>query len=116
MPTAAPRALRQFAPQIEAAARMPFARWAILDALTLAWQPSTQRDPTAAVAQWLASAPLERLPLPSAGACAAQLGTLARFFDFDPAARRVLGARLAQARPDIAAVLAAHDFISRGDL
>jgi hypothetical protein len=115
VPAGAPRMLRQFAPQIEAAARLPFARWAILDALLLAWRPATHRDPAAAVAQWLASAPLEQLPLQAGAPFEAQLGLLARFFDFDPAARLVLGGRLALARPEIAAVLASHGFVSGGD-
>jgi len=116
IPSGAPRMLRQFAPQIEAAARLPFARWAILDALALAWSPASHRKPAAAVGQWLASAPLDRLPAPRGMQFEAQLGALARFFDFDPAARLQLGERLARARPDAAAALADHGFVSRGDM
>jgi hypothetical protein len=116
IPSGAPRMLQEFAPQIEAAARLPFARWAILDALALAWNPATHGKPAAAVAQWLASAPLDRLPAPKGVRFEAQLGALARFFDFDPAARLQLGARLARARPDAAAALAVHGFVSTGDM
>lgn len=116
VPAGAPHMLRQFAPQIEAAARLPFARWAILDALALAWSPASHRKPADAVALWLASAPLDRLPMPAGPQFEAQLGTLARFFDFDPAARLVLGERLAHARPDAAAALAAHGFVIQGDM
>lgn len=115
VPRGAPRMLREFGPQIEAAARLPFARWAILDALALAWSPASHRDPAGAVAQWLASAPLDRLPVSAGVRFEEQLGALARFFDFDPAARLVLGERLARVRPNDAAVLAINGFVSRGE-
>lgn len=115
LPAAAPALVRQFAPQIESAARLPFTRWAILDALTLAWRPASHRQPAAAVAEWLAAAPLERLPAPDGAAWETQLGALARLFDFAPAARLTLGARLAQVYPDSAAALRAQGFVLSGD-
>jgi hypothetical protein len=116
VPANAPALLREFAPQVEAAARMPFASWAILDALVHAWRSSTHQDAVDAVAQWLASAPLDKLPTPAhADLFDLELGALARFFDFHPSARRPLGERLARARPDALRALVRHGFATQGD-
>ena len=113
IPANAPRMLRDFAAQIETAARLPFASWAILDALVYAWSPSIRQDPHAAVAQWLASAPLDRLPVSQdAERFDADLGALARLFDFHPSSRLRLGERLVKVRPDASSSLSRHGFIS----
>jgi len=114
LPPDAPALLRGFAPQIALAATLPFAAWAILDALALAWNAGAhQRDAQEAVARWLAAAPLEALPLPQDGArLEHDLAALARLFDFSPAARESLGQRLSATRPDAAPALARHGFLS----
>lgn len=114
MPARLPGALRAYTPQIETAARLPFARWAMLDALALAWRPASHRDPASAVAAWLAAAPLDRLAV-TGMRLDAQLGALAHFFDFAPAARLSLGQRLLLAYPDAAAALVQHGFVVQGD-
>jgi hypothetical protein len=114
-PERVPRLLRGYASRIEAVARLPFASWAILDALASAWRPSTHRDPAAAVAQWSARAPIDTLPLSTdVAAFDAELAALARLLDFDPEARRLVGERLARLRPDAAAALARHGFAPTG--
>lgn len=116
VPATAPALLREFAPQVEAAARMPFASWAILDALVHAWRSSTHQDAVDAVAQWLGSAPIDKLPTPAhADLFDLEMRALARFFDFQPSARRVLGERLARVRPDAIKALTRHGFASKGD-
>jgi hypothetical protein len=116
VPASAPELLRRFAPRIEAAVQLPFAAWAILDALVLAWNPATHKDPAGAVAQWLGAAPLDALPMSQGVAqLDLDLGALARLFDFAPSARTTLGQRLAQARPDAAVLLARHGFTSPGE-
>jgi hypothetical protein len=116
LPPDAPALLQAFAPQIALAATLPFAAWAILDALALAWSAGAhQREAQEAVARWLAAAPLEALPLPEDGAhLERDLAALARLFDFNPAARAPLGQRLAATRPDAAPALARHGFLSAG--
>ena len=115
IPQNAPKMLKDFATQIEMASRLPFASWAILDALIYAWSPATHHDPRSAVAEWLASAPVEKLALPKdLEQFGVQLSALARLLDFKPAARHQLGNRLAQARPDAVLQLKDHDFVSQG--
>lgn len=86
---------------------LPFVRWAIVDPLTtIASEPE---DPVRAVADWLALAPLEALGPPAGEG---DLRSLAGFLDFDPEARRRLGARLLGAWPDWQDALAGTGFTS----
>lgn len=106
-----PWLLRAYASRIEPVARLPFASWAILDALASAWDPATHRDPVAAVARWIGRAPIDTLPLAVEDTnLDAELAALARLLDFAPETRRLVGQRLAQLRPDAAAALARHGF------
>jgi hypothetical protein len=105
--------LREFAPQVQKAARLRFASWAILDPLVQVWDSTTRRlNVVDEVAQWLATAPLEVLTLPSdPERLDRELNCLARFFDFRPTARLQLGQRLAVAWPQATTALARHDFV-----
>ena len=93
--------LLEFASRMQGAAPLPFAAWAILDPLIRVWRSATDHlDVVDEVAQWLATAPLEALAPPSdPELLELELGVLASFFDFRPAARRQLAARLSAAWP-----------------
>jgi hypothetical protein len=111
VPARASGLLGEYASRIDAVLRLPFVSWAILDALASAWRPSTHRDPIDAIAQWVARAPIDALPLPAdAAALDAELAALAPLVDFQPSARWPVGERIARVRPDAAAALARHGF------
>lgn len=94
-----------YLPLAVAVARFDFVRWAIVDPLVaIAGEP---QDIKKAIALWLSEAPIERLPPP---ADAADLRSLATFFDFDPDARRQLGARLLAKWPGLRSEIADADF------
>ena len=107
--------LLDFAPRIQKAADLRFASWAILDPLVRAWRSATNHlDVIDEVAQWLATAPLEALALPSdRQVLDVELGVLAGFFDFQPIARRQLGERLAATWPDATSALERAGFVSQ---
>ncbi|MFA5924601.1 MAG: CFI-box-CTERM domain-containing protein [Methylococcaceae bacterium] len=107
--------LLDFAPRIQAATRLPFASWAILDPLVRAWRSATDRlDVVDEVAQWLATAPLELLAPPNdPQVLDVELGVLVGFFDFRPMLRLQLGERLAAAWPDAASALGRAGFVSQ---
>jgi hypothetical protein len=115
LPAGAPRMLLDFAPRIREAAQFRFASWAILDPLVRVWtSTSRQLDVTDEVAQWLATAPVQALRPPrDAAALDREFGGLAKFLDFDPAARQQLGARLLEAWPDAAEALERHGLIQQ---
>jgi hypothetical protein len=96
-------------------AAYPLAKWAIVEALLHALTADDSTEGViGAVAEWLASAPLERLRLWSHTVLLEQeLAALARFFDFQPEARLRLGSRLAAKRPASVDALQRHDFLVR---
>jgi hypothetical protein len=108
-----PQVVQSFLPKIREAARLPFASWAIFDPLERVWKcAANHSDIVDEVAQWLANAPLESLPSPSTPReLEVELGALADFFNFRPAARHKLGKRLVAAWPDAADALKRHDFV-----
>jgi hypothetical protein len=110
-----PPLLLEVGPRIREAARLRFTSWAILDPLVRTWQSAINRlDPVDQVAQWLATTPLEALSPPiDTGALEAEMGVLASYFDFNPAARRQLGDRLTTAWPDAVNALERTGFISQ---
>ena len=111
----APQLLAEFAEQLRGAAGLRYASWAILDPFARMWAPtSRQLDLDGEVAEWLAEAPLETLPRHGdATVESEQLRGIAGFFEFQPAARRCIGQRLARAWPDRLATLEQHDFIAQ---
>jgi hypothetical protein len=112
LPDNMPPLLDSFADDVQKAATLPHAGWAILDPLARAWGAAGgRRDVRSEVALWLANAPLDALAPPAMAALDGELAALAGLFDFRPDARRVLGARLAQAWPQAAGALARHGFI-----
>jgi len=104
--------LLEFAPRLQAAARLRCASWAILDPLLRTWRSATERlDVADQVGQWLAAAPLDVLTPPGApDVLEAELHTLAGFLSFKPLARRKLGERLTAAWPDVAGAIARAGF------
>jgi hypothetical protein len=100
--------LVEFAPRLQAAARLRCASWAILDPLLRTWRSATERlDVADQVGQWLATAPLDVLTPPGApDVLEAELHTLAGFLAFKPLARRQLGERLTATWPDAASAVA----------
>lgn len=112
LPVLAPKLLRQFAPRLQHVAQLRFASWAIFDPLIRVWRTATTSEQLiTAVSEWLATAPLEALePIGNPELLETDLSSLASFFDFQPQARRQLGARLAVAWPDATAALQRHGF------
>jgi hypothetical protein len=110
-----PPLLLEVGPRIREAARFRFASWAILDPLVRTWQSAINHlDPVDEVAQWLASTPLDVFAPPTdMEALYTELGVVARFFDFKPAARRQLGERLTAAWPHAASALERAGFVSQ---
>ena len=107
--------LLEFAARFQEAAQLRFASWAILDPLIRVWRSATdQLDVVDEVAQWLATAPLEALAPPSdPELLELELGVLASFFDFRPAARGQLAARLTAAWPAEVGALNRAGFVSQ---
>ena len=105
LPPFLPKALVELAPRPDA---FPFAAWAILDPLIRIWRGAGKPfAAVAAIGEWLAAAPLERLPRrPGVPDLAIELETVAGFLAFAPERRRELGQRLLAAWPDAAAALA----------
>jgi hypothetical protein len=101
-----------FAERTREAARFPIASWAIVEPLVRVWKSAAEHlDPIREVAQWLATAPLERLALSSSSDLVDDdLSALSQFFDFAPEARRQLGERLLAAWPDSAVALRRNGF------
>jgi len=99
LPAGLPPLLRELAPRI---AELRFAPWAILDPLIRTWRAASEgRDVTSEVADWLAAAPLERMPEPSDPAVLrTELGIIAGFLAFAPDRRHTLGDRLRAAWPN----------------
>jgi hypothetical protein len=96
-------------------AKLPLAAWALLTPLRSAWTGAANRsDLTEAVADWLASAPIDRVGPPPANSLDTELQQLAHFLDFAPQARRILGARLAASWPSTFAELRCHGFLETG--
>lgn len=95
----------------------PLTQWAILDALRGAFKADDADGAVrGGVAQWLAAAPIERLPTWNQTLLLEQeLAALARIFDFDPEARWKLGARLAERRATALDALRRHGFIGPSD-
>jgi hypothetical protein len=92
---------------------MPYASWAILDPLVRVWTLEAGKgDLVHEVSQWLAAAPLETLKRPANVAeLEDQLEILATFYDFEPAARRQAGPRLAAAWPEVVDALQRYGFV-----
>jgi hypothetical protein len=113
LPEDTPSMLLPFESRLRQAARLRYASWAILDPLARVWEGvARSSDAVAEVAQWLAAAPLETLTPPADPArLDAQLGNLAVFYDFQPEARRQIGARLAAAWPQALEALQRHGFL-----
>jgi hypothetical protein len=113
LPPQAPPQVRAFAPVIKEAARLPLVEWALLDSLIRAWGLTTNhRDVLGEVSQWLSSAPIENfLGSTDPERLDAELATLSGFFDFHPAARLVMGARLVAVLPHLTGALTRHRFI-----
>jgi hypothetical protein len=114
-PAGAPWQLLPFGPKIREAARQPHVSWALLDSLLRAWTITTRHiDVIGEVAQWLAAAPIDPFIRSTAPELLDQeLGTLAGFFDFRPAARRRMGSRLAAALPESMNALQRHGFLEK---
>lgn len=105
-PDGMPTLLAQLAPRLRAALALPLVRWAIFEPLQRTWAAAAERrELRAEVADWLAAAPLERLPLPEADALEEQLATVAALLSFAPDARAAVGTRLADAWPEARAAL-----------
>ncbi len=113
LPGDAPQLLLNFAPKAQEAARFPYAAWAILDPLARAWNSAASGlDLVDQVSQWLATAPLEALTPPAdPNLLDAEVGALASFFGFMPAAKHQLGEQMAAAWPDAAPALAHYGFV-----
>ena len=113
LPGNAPQAILTIADKANAAARLPYASWAIFDPLVRVWSlRKSQANVVDEVAQWLGAAPLEGFSPPSdQQALDGELNIVAGFFDFHPSARRQLGTRLAAAWPLSASALEKHGFI-----
>lgn len=91
VPAEAPAMLQDLAAHFVRAASLPLIDWAILEPLETLWSTAArQSDPVAAVAAWLAAAPVAPMAL-TGGAEAAQVAELV---GFDPAARRRLEERI----------------------
>ena len=116
VPAEAPAPLRYLASRLHGAVALPFAGWAILDALARAWTcAATGSDVVQDVAAWLAEAPLERLAPPaSADELDIELALLAQGPLALAPLRHHVGARLANAWPQHLDVLRRHDFLSGG--
>ena len=114
LPPFLPKALVELAPRPDA---FPFAAWAILDPLIRIWRGAGKPfAAVAAIGEWLAAAPLERLPRrPGVPDLAIELETVAGFLAFAPERRRELGQRLLAAWPDAAAALARAGLTPRPD-
>ena len=99
LPAELPPLLRGLVPRI---AELHFAPWAILDPLIRTWRAASEgRDVTSDVADWLAAAPLERLPQPSDHEnLRTEFALIASFLAFAPDRRGTLGDRLRTAWPD----------------
>lgn len=99
LPAGLPPLLRGLVPRI---AELRFVPWAILDPLIRMWRAASEgRDVTSEVADWLAAAPLERLPQPSdPEALRTELALVAGFLAFAPDRRHTLGDRLRAAWPN----------------
>lgn len=112
LPADAPKLLIDLAPRLQKAARMRFASWAILDPLIRVWKaPGSHYHVIDEVSQWLATAPLEALTPPSdSESMEVEFRGLAGLFDFQPAARRQLGVRLAAAWPGTTTTLERYGF------
>jgi hypothetical protein len=119
LPKDSPELLRAFEPKLRKATGLPLASWALLDPLIRMWTLRARRaDAVEEVSQWMATAPLEVIPLPSPLPCCpdsvdVELERLASFFNFRPLARWKLGARLAVAWPEAASALQRHGFIQQ---
>jgi hypothetical protein len=113
LPENAPQAILPIADKAKAAARLPYASWAIFDPLLRVWSlRKSQSNVIDEVAQWLGAAPLEGFSPPGdQQALDGELNIVAGFFDFRPSARRQLGTRLAAAWPQSASALEKHGFI-----
>ena len=113
LPENAPQAILSIADKANAAARLPYASWAIFDPLVRVWSLRKSRSNVVdEVSQWLGAAPLEGFSPPSdQQALDGELNIVAGFFDFHPSARRQLGTRLAAAWPLSASALEKHGFI-----
>jgi hypothetical protein len=113
LPEDAPEMFLAFEPKLRQAAKMPYASWAILDPLVRVWTlEAGNGDLVHEVSQWLAAAPLETLKRPANVAeLEDQLEILATFYDFEPAARRQAGPRLAAAWPEVVAALQRYGFV-----
>lgn len=115
LPVGAPQLLVDFAPRVRDAARLRLASWAILEPLVRVWRSAADRlDVVDEVSQWLAAAPLEVVSPPTTpGQLDLEVGALAGFFRFKPAARHQLGERLAGAWPNASIALENHGFIQQ---
>jgi hypothetical protein len=113
LPGDTPQAIQAFAEKAGEMARLPFARWAILEPLVRAWSLDPRHaDVIGEVSEWLATAPLEALaPQSDPDARDGELRTLAGFFDFRPIGRRHMGTRLAAAWPQAVPVLQKYGFV-----
>jgi hypothetical protein len=113
LPEDTPELLLDFESRLRQAAKLRYASWAILDPMVRIWRCHSGRAGLVhEVAEWLAAAPLERLRPPVALAeLEAQLRILATFYDFEPAARRQAGSRLAEAWPEAVAALRRFGFV-----
>jgi hypothetical protein len=116
MPADAPAPFEYLASRLNEAVTLPFAAWAIFDALLCAWScAATGSDVIAHATTWLAEAPLEHLAAPLAGdRFDFELALLARGPLATAALRHRVGARLADAWPQHADALRRHDFLSEG--
>jgi hypothetical protein len=113
LPEDAPEMLREFEARLRQAAKLPYVSWAILDPLVRVWTlEAGTGDLVHEVSQWLAAAPVETLKRPAKVAeLEDQLEILATFYDFEPAARRQAGPRLAAAWPEVVDALQRYGFV-----
>jgi hypothetical protein len=112
LPESIPTQLVEHLPRVREFRKHPFLSWAIVDALVRIWTLSERGvDPVDDVAGWLSSAPVEALQPPrDAARLDAQLGAMAKFFDFRPEARLSMGERLAAAWPEATDALKCQGF------
>jgi hypothetical protein len=111
-----PEPFRYLSSRLRPAAGLRFAAWSMFEPLALAWRcANTGDDVVRAAAQWLADAPLDRLPAPSPGArLDGELDQLAHGPFASLPLRLEVGARLAAKWPHLDDALARHGFLEGG--
>lgn len=115
LPADAPAPFGYLATRLQEAPHLPFAQWAIFDPLIRAWTcVAIGQDVVAQAEQWLALAPLERLPAPQLDETTeAELAAVAAGPLAAPALRHEMGARLYSAWPQLGDALRRSDYINQ---